>query len=49
MFVVTSADKTLNNIVYEKYYIDCLIKEQDIENSFGNPTYTLTIMTRGNL
>ena len=35
------ADKAHNNIVFvcKSHYVDCLIKELGIDNSFGNPTY----------
>jgi hypothetical protein len=41
-FVIVSADKAPNNIVFvcKSHYIDCLIKELCIDNSFENPTYT---------
>ena len=41
-FVIVSADKAPNNIVFvcKSHYIDCLIKELGIDNSFENPTYT---------
>ncbi len=42
-YVVVPADKASNNIVFvcKKHYIDCLIKELGINNTLGNPTYTL--------
>ena len=41
-YVFVSADKAPNNIVFvcKSHYIDCLIKELCIDNSFENPTYT---------
>ena len=46
--VYVTADKAPNDIVFvcNSHYIDCLIKELDINNSLGNPTYTPTITTK---
>jgi hypothetical protein len=46
--VIVSADKAPNNIVFvcTSHDVDCLIKELGIENSLGNPTYTLTTLTK---
>jgi hypothetical protein len=46
--VIIPADKAPNNIVVvcKSHYIDCLIKELGIDNSLGNPTYTLTTLTK---
>ena len=46
--VIVSVDKTPNNIVCvcKSHYIDCLIKELGIDNSLGNPTYTLRALTK---
>ena len=45
---IVSADKTPNNIVFvcKSLYIDCVIKELGIDNSLGNPTYTVTTLTK---
>jgi hypothetical protein len=42
-FLRKSADKAPNNIgfVCKSHYIDCLIKELGIDNSLGNPAYTV--------
>jgi hypothetical protein len=32
--------------VYISHYIECLIKELGIDNSLGNPTYTLRALTK---
>jgi len=47
-YVFVSADKAPNNIVFvcNSHYIDCFIKELGIDNSLGNPTYTLTTLTK---
>ena len=47
-YVIVSADKAPNNIVFvcKSHYIDCFIKELGIDNSLGNPTYTLTTLTK---
>ena len=49
-YVIVSADKALNNIVFvflcKSHYIDCLIKALGIGNSLGNPTYTPTTVTK---
>ena len=47
-YVVVPADKASNNIVFvcKKHYIDCLIKELGINNTLGNPTYTLSMLTK---
>ena len=46
-YVIVSADKAPNNIVFvfKSHYIDCLLKELGIDNSFGNPTYTPKTLT----
>ena len=47
-YVVVPADKAPNNIVFvcKTHYINCLINELGIDNSLGNPTYTLTKLTK---
>ena len=47
-YVIVSADKAPNNIVFvcKSHYINCLIKELDIDNSLGKPTYTPTTLTK---
>jgi len=47
-YVVVPADKAPNNIVFicKSHYINCLINELGIDNSLGNPTYTLTTLTK---
>ena len=47
-YVIVSADKAPNNIVFEckSHYIDYLIKALGIHNSLGNPTYTPTTHTK---
>ena len=47
-YVIVSADKTPNNIVFvfKSHYIDCFIKELDIGNSLGNPIYTPVTPTK---
>ena len=47
-YVIVSADKTTNNIVFvcKSHYIDCLIKELGIDNSLVNPTYTSKTLTK---
>jgi hypothetical protein len=47
-YVIVSADKTTNNIVFvcKSHYIDCLIKELGIDNSLVNPTHTPTTLTK---
>ena len=44
-YVIVSADKALNNIVFvfKSHYIDCLIKELGMDNSPGNLTYIPTV------
>ena len=44
-------DKAPNNIVFvcKSHYVDCLIKEYGTHNSLGNPTYTLTTLTKGKI
>ena len=32
--------------MYISHYIECLIKELGIDNSLGNPTYTLRALTK---
>ena len=47
-YVIVSADKAPINIcVCKSHYIDCLIKELCIDNLLGNPTYTQTTLTKG--
>lgn len=42
-YVVVPVDNATNNIVFvsKAHYIHCLIRELDIDNLIGNPTYTL--------
>ena len=44
-------DKAPNNIVFvcNSHYVDCLIKKYGTHNSLGNPTYTLTTLTKGKI
>jgi len=44
-------DKAPNNIVFvcKSHYVDCLIKKYGTHNSLGNPTYTLTTLTKGKI
>jgi len=48
IYVIVSTDKTANNIVFvcKSLYVDCVIKELGIDNSLGNPTYTVTTLTK---
>jgi hypothetical protein len=39
-------DCMYSNRSFEFFYIDCLIKELGIDNSLGNPTYTLRALTK---
>ena len=41
------SNKADNNIAFvcKSHYVDCLINELGIDNSLGNPTYTLTTRT----
>ena len=41
-YVIVSVNKASKNIVFvcKSHYVDCLIKELGIDNSFDNPTYT---------
>ena len=50
-YVIVSADKVPNNIVFacKSHYIDCLIKELGIDNSFGNLTNTPTTLAKGEI
>ena len=50
-YVIVSADKAPNNIVFvwKLHYIDCLIKELRIDTLVGNPTYTSTTLTKGEI
>jgi hypothetical protein len=43
-YVIDFVALTPNNIVFvcKSHYIDCLINELGIDNSLGNPTYSLT-------
>ena len=47
-YVFVPVDKVHNNIVFvcKAQYLDCLIQELDIDNSLGNPTYTLATLTK---
>ena len=47
-YVIVPTDKAPNNLVFvcKSHYIDFLIKELGIDNSFGNPTYSPTTLTK---
>jgi hypothetical protein len=52
-YVVVLVNKAPNNFVFvgKLHYIDldCLIKELDIDNSFGNTTCIQTTLTKGQI
>ena len=47
-YVVVPADKAPNNIAFvcKSHCTGCFIKEKGIDGSLGNPTYTLTTLTK---
>jgi hypothetical protein len=47
-FVLVPADKASNNIVFvcKAHYYNCILNELDINSTFGNPTYTLTALSK---
>ena len=49
--MVVPADKASNNIVFvcKTYYIDCLVKELGINSPRGNPTYTITGLSKAEI
>ena len=47
-YMIVYSNKADNNIdfVCKSHYVDCLINEIGIDNSFSNPTYTPTTLTK---
>ena len=50
-FVVVSADKASNNIVFacKTHYINCLMEELSMSTMTGNATYNLTAMSKDDI
>jgi hypothetical protein len=50
-YISVYSNKTHNNIAFvcKSHYVDCLINEIGIDNSLGNPTYTPTTHTKGEI
>ena len=47
-YVAVPVNNASNNIIFlcKSHYVYCLVKELSIDNSLGNPTYTLTTLTK---
>jgi hypothetical protein len=47
-FVLVPADKASNNIgfVCKAHYYNCILNELGINSTFGNPTYTPTVLSK---